>query len=299
MGGKPGLRPAKPVGDALAAFAHDILNEARAALDDAARADAVAVHDFRKAMKRWRAFLRLLEPIVASDARRLRDIARDLARALAAARDGQSALDAVADLTRQDTELSARTWTSIRRRLDALRVSAETVALTGAVRERLRAALEVGARAVDHWPLAQTSFWDVAEGMTQGYARARRAVPRDWTEATDETLHALRQRVVVHRYQMPLLEPLWPRLDRLWVGEAQRLRDHLGAHQDLTVLAALTAPHQPLAPWRSRILPLVEARKAAHAAASARFAGRLFAERPKAFRRRLEGLWQAAQVDGA
>jgi anti-sigma-K factor RskA len=98
---------------------------------------------------------------------------------------------------------------------------------------------------------------------------------------------------VVHRYQMELVEPLWPRLTKLWVAEAQRLRERLGAHHDLTTLAALVAPHQPLARWRSRLAPLIAAREASHVKAAARVAGRLFAEKPRAFRRRLEALWES------
>ena len=78
--------------------AHDILVEARAAIEDPARSEAEAVHDFRRAMKRWRALLRLLAPFLGPDARHLRDEARDLARALSGARDAQSALDALDDL---------------------------------------------------------------------------------------------------------------------------------------------------------------------------------------------------------
>src|SRR3989442_7302295 len=66
MGEKPALRPREPVGSALIAIAHDILAEARAALDDPA--EAVAVHGYRKAMKRLRAFLRLLEPFLGAQA---------------------------------------------------------------------------------------------------------------------------------------------------------------------------------------------------------------------------------------
>jgi CHAD domain-containing protein len=299
MGRKSGLRPYRPVGEALVAVAHDILEEARAAIADPAKPDAVAVHDFRKAMKRWRAFLRLLEPIVGADARRLRDLARDLARALAAARDGQSALDALADLIAHAPQsgFSERSWNSIRARLDALRQGAETVALTESMRERLRSAIEAGTEAIAHWPLEDTRFWQVSEGLRESYARARRAIPTDWEDASDEELHDLRQRVVIHRYQMPLLEPLWPRFSRLWIAEAQRLRERLGTHQDLAVLAGLTALRQPLAPWRGRLLPLVAARKAVHVEAAARLARRLFAERPKAFRRRLDALWSAAAED--
>src|SRR2546430_15758568 len=49
-------------GAALAAVARQILSEARDALDDRARSDAVAVHEYRKDMKRWRALPRPLAP---------------------------------------------------------------------------------------------------------------------------------------------------------------------------------------------------------------------------------------------
>jgi hypothetical protein len=93
---------------------------------------------------------------------------------------------------------------------------------------------------------------------------------------------------------MELVEPLWPRLGRTWIEEAQRLRNRLGQYQDLTVLTALTEPRQILAPWRSRLLPLIAQRQADHAETAERISGRLFAEPPKAFRKRMEALWSAS-----
>src|ERR1043165_2762393 len=113
MAEKPAVRPDVAVGAALKTVARDILSEARAVLDDAARPDAVAVHDLRKALKRWRALLRLLEPFLGDDARRLRAEARDLARELSGARDAQSAIEAVNDLAESESKLSARTIASI------------------------------------------------------------------------------------------------------------------------------------------------------------------------------------------
>jgi hypothetical protein len=75
------------------------------------------------------------------------------------------------------------------------------------------------------------------------------------------------------------------------VAEAQRLRERLGAHQDLVVLAGMTAPRQPLARWRAKLVPLIEERKARHVRAARRLAGRVYAEKPKAFRARLQALW--------
>jgi CHAD domain-containing protein len=290
MGEKPALRPREPVGSALVAIAHDILAEARAALDEPAEADAV--HDYRKAMKRWRAYLRLLEPFLGGEANRLRIEARDLARQLAGARDVQAALDALADIEKAELPLSKTSLTTMRSRIEDIRRAAETTTLTPDTRGELRAALASADRAVDSWPLDHAEFGEIAGGLGRTFRRARRAVPAAWRQAEAEELHELRQRVVAHRYQMELVEPLWPRLGKLWVAEAQRLRERLGSHQDLVVLGRLTAPHQPLAHWRARLEPLIDQRKAAHIGAAKRLAARLFAERPNAFRRRLEALWE-------
>jgi CHAD domain-containing protein len=296
MGEKPAVRPDVAVGEALRAVARDILQEARAALDDAAKPDATAVHDYRKAMKRWRALLRLLEPFLGEDARRLRTEASDAARELAGARDAQSALEAVTDLVEHDASLSPRTIASIRARLDAVRASAEAASLTQASRARLLIAIDITESAVNGWTIDTIGFAEVVRELTETYRRARNDCPSaDWRSVEAEVLHDLRRRVVAHRYQMELVEPLWPKFGRLWVAEAQRLRDRLGAFQDLSMLQGFVAPHQPLAPWRSRLTPLIVARQAAHAKVAQRIAGRLFAERPRAFRKRLEALWESGK----
>jgi CHAD domain-containing protein len=295
MAEKPAVHPDIAVGEALRAVARDILAEARAVLNDQTKPDATAVHDFRKAMKRWRALLRLLEPFLGDDARRLRAEARDFGRELAGARDAQSALEALDDLTEDKTPLSARTLASIRARLDEQRVSAEAATLTQAGRARLIIALDAAEAAVRDWPL-DIAFADLARELSEAYKLARDNAPaEDWRSVDAEVLHDLRRRVVAHRYQMELVEPLWPKFGKLWVAEAQRLRDRLGAFQDLSVLLGFTAPHGALAPWRSRLVPLILAHRAKHARAAQRIAGRLFAERPRAFRKRIEALWESGK----
>lgn len=291
MGDKPALEPGLAVGEALRAVARDILGEARTAIEDPAHSDAVAVHDFRRAMKRWRSFLRMLDPFL-EDGRQLRNEARDLARSLGGARDGQSALDALDDLAKHGLTLSARSLATIRSRIEALRQSAETNVLTGDMRLRLTGTLAQAESAVERWPLHTLTFADVADRLARGFRDARRALPRSWSEAEPEDLHELRKRIVNHRYQMETVAPVWPRFGRIWVGEAQRLRDRLGRHQDLTLLTALMQPHQPLAPWRSRLAPAIAQRMQDHVAAARRIASRLFVEKPGAFRRRLEVIWE-------
>ena len=176
-----------------------------------------------------------------------------------------------------------------------MRSAAETTTLDAAMRERLRTALDDAGTAVAVWPIDALVFDDVADRLAVGYRLALRAVPDDWQAASGEALHELRKRVVTHRYQMDLVAPLWPRFSRMWTGECQRLRERLGQHQDLTLLAGLIAPHQPLAHWRSRLAPAIVKRQAAHASGAARVAARLFVEKPNALRRKLETMWHVGR----
>jgi CHAD domain-containing protein len=298
---KPVLRPDIAVGRALTDVARGVLKEARAPLSDHTVTDAEVVHDVRKALKRWRALLRLLEPFLPAGAgRELRIAARELARRLAQARDPRSMLDALADLTELNPKVSQRSLKAIRKRVDRLRVTAETAILTDKARAHLSTEFAEIEKAMEVWSLDRLKFDDVADSLTRTYHRARRAVPDDWQMATAEELHDLRKRVVEHRYQMELIEPLWPKLGRVWVGEAQRLRDRLGSHHDLELLSGLTGPNKPLGMWQERLLPLIRERQREHLRVAARLAGRLFAEKPNAFRSRLMRLWEgraAAMAD--
>ena len=267
------LLPGSAIGPALLAIGKELLGVGSL---DPGKDEATAIHGFRRRMKRWRAFLRMLEPALGQEAVRLQIEARDLARTLSGARDAQAALDALEDLGGDYAALSP-------------------ASLTSAAREKLRAALLKTADAVEHWRLEDADFGDIAAGLTEGYRRARSAMPSNWSTASAEEFHRLRQRVVTHRYQMEFIDPVWPRLSRVWVGEAQRMRDHLGKHQDLIVLGKLIEPRGLLARWRSRLLPVIEARQRDHIETAMRQAGRLFAEKPKAFHDRIEAMWDRAK----
>ena len=283
-------------GDGLAAAARSIIDEARRALSDPELTDAEAVHDVRKALKRWRALMRLLARPLGEPAEQMRTEARELMRALTGARDAQSALDALADLRKSELPFSDKSMETIRERLTEIKDAAEQEGFGGGMRERLSHYLDYAEMSVERWPLKAIDFDTVADGLNATYRRARQLIPDNWPQTDAEHLHDLRRRVVEHRHQMDLMEPLWPRLGQVWAEETQRLRNQLGACQDLAVLSSLTEPHQPLAHWRTKLAPVIEARREAHLKIAARLAGRLFAEKPKAFRRRIAALWNAKQT---
>jgi CHAD domain-containing protein len=282
-------------GDGLADAARSIVADARSSLADPKLSDAEAVHEVRKALKRWRALMRLLSGPVGDQAEQMRLEARDLMRALTGARDAQSTLDALADLRKTEMAVSETSMETIRSRITAIKEAAEQTGFSQDTRGRLNRFLDFATLSLDRWPLKAIAFDTVADALAATYRKAQQLMPEKWLETDAEHLHDLRRRVVEHRHQMDLVEHLWPRLGRVWAEEAQRLRNRLGACQDLAVLMTLTAPHQPLAPWRSRLVPAIEARRAAHLKTASRIASRLFAEKPKAFRRRMAALYSARQ----
>lgn len=284
-----------PVPERLMSGLRQAHAEASAALD---RRDPVeAVHDLRKGFKRLRALLRLaaLAPdrAVAHTARGLRRALAKTARQLAQARDTAAREEALDDLVAKAGLSGAA------RRAAARALGPAPGAGQGEGVGRHRAGLESQLAALaEALPRLGAALDDKAlvDALADEYARARRT-GRAVDPEDEESLHALRKAVVAQRYQMELVSRLWPALGQVWVDELQRLRDKLGKHHDLAVLRALVEARPPRAGrpplWRTELLEAIRARQAKLARSSLRLHARLFAEKPKAFRRRLSAYMSA------
>ena len=171
-------------GDGLAAAALSIIADGRRALADPELSDAEAVHEVRKALKRWRALLRLLARPLGEQADQMRAEARELMRALSGARDAQSALDALADLrkagTKADVPFSPTSMETIGQRLTAIKDAAEETGFTQEMRDKLARYLDYATLSLERWPLAAINFDTVADGLISTYRRARQLVPDNW-----------------------------------------------------------------------------------------------------------------------
>lgn len=304
----------------LRAAATAILGNAKSILASAGTADPTTViHDFRVEMKRWRAWLRLVEPFIGNDARLLRREVTLLMRELSASRDGQAALDAFDDLVKTAAKAAAKEAAreaakgapadamkavpfdstardAIAGKLDSLRGAAESGALDDAMLMKLGEAVLRADAQVASWPLEAVAFADIAAGLARSYRSARRSRPADWGAASDEDLHELRKAVVTLRYQIEIVEELWPRMWKTFASELQRLRTQLGRANDLAVLTTMVQPRQELSRWRRHIAPRAAMRRMEHRRRAERIAARIFAESPRAFRKRLIALWQATQT---
>ena len=125
----------------------------------------------RKALKRWRALLRLLARPLGEPADQMRTEARELMRALSGARDAQSTLDALADLRKADLPFSPTSMETIRKRLTAIKDAAEQTGFTKDMRDRLSRYLDYATLSLERWPLKAIDFDTVADALTATYRR--------------------------------------------------------------------------------------------------------------------------------
>ncbi len=254
----------------------------------------VAVHEARKHLKKARALLRLVRPALGGKAyRRENDALRDAGLALSGTRDADVLVQTAEALAEHAAgQLPADTFEQLGAALAAEaadgRAGEGGAPQLAAVIETLRAA----ELRVEAWPLGDTGWEQVLEGVARAYARGRDAFADARAEPTPELLHAWRKRAKDLWYHQRLLAPAWPGVLGAQAEEAHVLSELLGDDHDLAVLAARLADGAaPLTPAvdaeRAALLALVEHRSGELRTAAAQLGRRVYAESPKACSRRL------------
>jgi len=279
--------PGIPSG-ATGMLAHALLDAtegARAALD--VEDSVVAVHEIRKSFKRLRGLLRLVRGRQMQPARELRRTLADAARQLSGARDQAAQREAMDDLVAKAgvapavCKVAMRALAPAEQADDDDALARNRVALATLIDDCLEAVPRLAGSMAPKALLA---------ALGEDYDKARSAGQEVDVEDA-EGLHELRKHVVNHRYQMELFTPFWPAQGKLWETELQRLREKLGKHHDLAVLIEQldNDPRTTVADrkWHTPLHEAAHARQQRLALSAMRLHARLFAERPKAFRRRL------------
>jgi len=286
------------------ACAREQLETAVAQLEQPGGDRAAAIHDARKALKKARSLLRLVQGARgAKGLRRERDALRDAGRALSATRDTDALLETVDKLAEHAAgRVPAVELTQLR---EALATDAATAADgdgsaaadPAAVAQTLRGL----ASAVDDWPLARADWAVVGAGAARTYARGRAALAAVHEEPSAERLHEWRKRVKDLWYQLRLLAPAWPDVLDAHAQAAHALADLLGDDHDLTVLRERLERGIALPPQAGADVPallaLVDERRAELQAAALRLGARLYAEPPNAYGRRLGRILDAAVAE--
>ena len=258
-----------------------------------------AIHEARKNIKKTRAVLKLvrreLDAIYKKENRRLREVGRTLSQY----RDAQAMIEIFDSLTRHyKNDLGTRTLGSIRQALQKRKREGERAGGIDRTLKSMAAALHTAATGVKNWPLKKDGFAAIAPGVTETYRQGRQAMEVARKSERPKDCHQWRKRVKDHWYHIRLLESLWTELMASYEKSLKNLETRLGDHHNLEVLhQALKATPDFYGSREdvdlSRDLIAKYQKELLKNALS--LGERVYAEKPRQFRKRMKGLWDAWQ----
>lgn len=256
-------------------------------------APAEAIHGARKDLKKARAALRLIrEGIAEKTFKRENRALRDAGRLLSASRDAEVKLATLDALVEGDGDAPPGATALWRAALVAERD--EIVGDDGAPIAEAVAAIEAVAGRVPGWKIRRGGWKLLGPGLDTAYAEGRDAFAALGDSPSFEAVHELRKRGKDLWYQVRLLQDSWPTLLEATAEEIHDFTDLLGDHHDLAVLAEDLRGRDAVGPaHRETLRALIESRQATLLAGARSAGDRLYAEKPKAFGRRLRAYWRA------
>ncbi len=302
------LRLNKSVKHGLRRIAAELIDDSIALVEreDADRDEVV--HEVRKNCKKLRGLLRLVRPC-APDLYALENaFFRDAAQSLSTLRDAEASIEAYDALMEHFADQVDRPAMGPIRR--ALTLHKQGLAKDGdddldqslaTFRVRM---LEARERVKD-WPLAkdsgsQAGFELLGPGLEKTYGRGRDTMRAAFDAPSVTAFHDWRKRVKDLRYHLRLLHLVWPGLLQPTRDEVKRLSDLLGDDHDIAVLhdtlpEALKGDADPA---RSETFIALMQTRSQELRAQAQWLGlRIYAERPKALRKRMHRYWRAAKQE--
>jgi CYTH domain-containing protein/CHAD domain-containing protein len=257
---------------------------------------AEAIHGARKDLKKARAALRLVRDELGEKTfKRENRALRDAARTLSASRDAEVKLATLDSLGEGEGDVPPGATALWREALVAERdriVGGRSGGTDAAVE-----AIEAVAARAPEWKIHRDGWKLLAPGLDTAYGEGREAFAALGDDPDFDAVHELRKRGKDLWYQVRLLREAWPAVLDATAGEIHAFTDLLGDHHDLAVLCVDLVGRTEVDPiHRETLRTLIEARQAT-LLADARGAGeRVYAEKPKAFSRRLRAYWRAIRA---
>jgi len=287
------------VGEAFARAAGEQLAAAETALTREVDSDpSGAVHTARKAVKKERALLRLMRGSVDGGRRRRENAAlRDAARRLSGARDADVMIETLDQLSQRYVgQLPHHEFAAIRERLQAGRSSVGSASGNGAAAAAATSELAAARERIGRWTLKRQGWRGLEPGLHQSYRRGTKAFATARSDPSDANLHEWRKRVKDLWYQLRLLAPVCGPVVRGQSKDAHALADLLGDDHDLAVLRqTLVGVSDGVPADIDAVLGLVDHRRSQLRAEAFALGDRVYAERPKAFVRRMRACWRAGR----
>ncbi len=258
------------------------------------------IHESRKCMKRLRGLVRLVRAELGDETyRRENECFRDVSSILAGMRNAAALIEALDELLAWLGPRTPRSrFDNIRRWLIGRRDEAygQSRPVDVRVEERAMSALSDAEKRLGSWSFSRDGFEALERGLRQVYARGRREYGEVQWRPAATVMHEWRKRVKYQWYHTQILRDTWPALMEVAEKELDQLGDLLGKDHDLAILSETVRGEFPRAKATSTIRALehrVAERRASYHNECLVLGQRIYAERPTAFVRRLDGYWRS------
>jgi len=291
------FRRTESVPDGLRRITRERIDKSVQHLQEPAEDLAEGIHAARKRFKEIRAVLRLARPALGDRYVVENRCYRDLGRELAEARDAQAVIETWDKLTeRFPATLRTQVGASGRKRLEERRLQlVDSNNGTALPLGRVIDTLVAARNGVSRWDLQGATVREgIMQGLVDSYRRGRRAMAGAYEVRDDEHFHEWRKRIKDQWYHTTLLRPAWH--DGLGVRKRslKALSDCVGDDHDLAVLIGLMQETPGVigrASFRRKLGRLIDIRREELRNEAYQLGARLYADKPKAFGRRMSVYW--------
>jgi CHAD domain-containing protein len=254
-----------------------------------------AIHQARRRVKKIRAVIRLVRPVLNGAHRTLDPDLRRVSKLLAPVADGQGVIGTLNELARRYPD------TLPRKTVDRLRADLvnrgrliDLQADADHVLQKASRVLRSHRRSVKNWRLTAEGFNAIAPGLKQCVRRARRAMVVAWLHPTPARFHAWRRHVKAHWFHVRLLEGRCG--DQLMSVQRrlEALDGILGEYHNLALLHKVLVSDTALSHGEVVRCRRVVTRYQRALRRHAQLLGlRVYSEKPRRFVRQVKRLWQS------
>jgi CHAD domain-containing protein len=277
-----------------------VTEQLTAAIDHLSYSEAALeepIHEVRKSVKRLRAVLRLMRPVLGSAYREENVALQEVGRTLSPVRDAHALIETFDELTEQYRKEVGDNHTL---RLQQILLAHRQEMEKGFERDRQIPQLVEKLRQIclraESWPYGKADIRLLADGVATTLERGGKSYQDTYAESLPENFHDWRKRSKDLRYQLTLLEKIWPEVFAGFLGAAKKLEELLGMDHNLVVLRDTVLKRADVVDTDEEIrvlLLLIDTYQRKLRLEAEGLGSRLYNEKPKQWRRRVEHSWEA------
>jgi len=255
-----------------------------------------AIHDARRRVKKIRAVVRLVRPVLDKAYRAVDADLSDVSQLLAPVADGQGVVNTINVLAERYSKLlPRRTASSIKSELLEREKRIDAQAKAEHVLRRAMSTLRSERARVKRWQLRATGFDAIAPGLKESFRRARDGMLTARLHPTPEKYRTWRRHVKDHWFHIRLIEARCGNQLMTYQKRLEALDGILGEYHNLILLRDVLVTDSGLSRREAAQCLKVIAKYQRSLRRDAQIlGGRVYSERPRRAVRRIKKLWDQA-----